>query len=83
MPALVGLSARWAKRLYAAVFPRRAWWVRAVLALEKLYYAATRCAFRVYAHDPARIDAVLREHGLSLASEHRTLVWQVVVYERT
>jgi len=41
-----------------------------------------RTAFRVFVHSPAAIDGVLRRNGLELVTRHRTVVWEIVVYER-
>jgi hypothetical protein len=41
-----------------------------------------RSAFRVFSHDPATIDALLRAAGLQRRSIRKTLGWEVVVYAR-
>jgi len=83
MERLVGLSAGKARRLYGAVYPRKEWWVAAALrAANALLWLGRRC-FRVYLHDPAAIDAVLRGAGFSRAKTERTFVWEVVVYVKS
>ena len=83
MEALVTRSAARARRLYGAVYPRDAWWMRAAGACTNLAMRLRRSAFRLYLHSPASIDAVLRAQGLERRSVECTLVWEIVVYERS
>jgi len=82
MPALVGLSAAHARRVYGLVYPRDTWWVKVGLALGNLALRLRRNPFRVYAHPAAAVDALVRRAGLAPRFARRTLVWQVVVYGR-
>ena len=82
MQALVGHSAAKTRRLYGAVYPREAWWMRAAGSVMNLCMRIQRSAFRLYLHSPAAIDAVLRANGLERRSIQRTLLWEIVVYER-
>lgn len=83
MPSLVEKSAAKARRLYGAVYPRRAWWVRMGLRTINFGMWVSRNAFRVYAHPPQAIDAALQRMGLRRESVQRTFVWEVVVYGRS
>ena len=83
MQALVARSAARARRLYGAVYPREAWWMRAAGSFMNLFMRVQRSAFRLYLHSPAAIDAVLRAQGLERRSSARTLIWEIVVYQRT
>jgi predicted TPR repeat methyltransferase len=82
LPALVGLSAAHARRVYGLVYPRDTWWVKVGLALENLTLRLRRNPFRVYAHPAPAVDALVRRAGLAPLFVRRTLVWQVVVYGR-
>jgi magnesium-protoporphyrin O-methyltransferase len=79
---LVARSAAKARRVYGAVFPRRVAWMRAAIWSLNLFQRARGSAFRVFAHDPARIDTILQAAGLRAASRQVTLGWEVVVYAR-
>lgn len=83
MDRLVGASARKAERFYGAVYPRAVPWTRIGVAAVNLVQRVRRSAFRVFVHDPARIDAVLRASGLERAVKRTTLGWEVVLYERS
>lgn len=82
MPALVGLSAARARRLYGVVYPRDAGWVRLGLALINAFYWLRRSPFRVFAHPSAAVEKRLRAQGLTRRYHHLTSVWQVTVYAR-
>ena len=47
LPALVGLSAAHARRVYGLVYPRDTWWVKVGLALGNLALRLRRNPFRV------------------------------------
>jgi magnesium-protoporphyrin O-methyltransferase len=82
MAALVERSAEKARRLYGAVYPREAWWMRLAIGATNVLMRLRRSAFRVYLHAPAAIDAALRRRGLERRSLQRTLGWEVAVYAR-
>lgn len=82
MPRLVSLSSQRADRLYAAVFPRGVWWVRLVVRLINLGLRLKRTSFRVFAHRPEAIDAVLSRSGFERYLTRRTSVWELAVYRR-
>jgi predicted TPR repeat methyltransferase len=81
--ALVGLSARRARRVYALVLPRDRWFVRLGVALENLTRAVARSPYRAFAHANARVDAIAASAGLRPVEEARTTFWRVVLYERS
>jgi magnesium-protoporphyrin O-methyltransferase len=82
MEQLVSASARKARRLYGAVYPREAWWVRAALSLTNGLNRLRRTAFRVFLHPPAAIEGVLRGCGLEPRTVERTFFWEIAVYAR-
>jgi magnesium-protoporphyrin O-methyltransferase len=82
MEALVGLSSERARRLYGLVFPRDEWWVRMAGPIANLFFRLRRNPFRVFLHPTEAVDAVLRGNGLVQRFCGKTLVWQVMVYQR-
>ena len=80
--ALVGRSAEKTRRLYGAVYPRAAWWVRLGFALGNAVLRLRRSAFRIYLHAPSRIDGLLTGAGFARCHLERTLIWEVAVYRR-
>jgi SAM-dependent methyltransferase len=82
MERLVGLSARKARRLYGAVYPRDVRWMHIAIRAINLLQRFKRSGFRVFLHSPAAIDGVLRIAGLERHANWRTLGWEVVIYER-
>lgn len=82
MPALVGQSAGLARKLYGLVYPRDIWWVKIGVALINFVSWLQRDPFRVFAHPSAAVDALIRQQGLTPRFYRKTLLWQVVVYER-
>jgi SAM-dependent methyltransferase len=81
MDLLVANAALKTRRLFGAVYPRDAWWVRVVVRTINVLLRVRRTAFRVFVHSPAAIDGVLRRNGLDLVTLHRTAVWEIVVYD--
>jgi magnesium-protoporphyrin O-methyltransferase len=77
---LVSRSAAKTRRVYGAVYPRRVPWMRAAIGAVNLFQRVRGSAFRVFMHDPARIDDRLRAAGLQRVSRQSTLGWDVVVY---
>jgi magnesium-protoporphyrin O-methyltransferase len=55
---------------------------RAVVATQNLLLRLSGREFRVFAHPPAAMLAVLAEHGLRPAAAHRGPVWQVAAVTR-
>jgi magnesium-protoporphyrin O-methyltransferase len=83
MTHLVRGSANKATRLYGAVYPRDATWMRFALAAVNVVQRVRRSAFRVFLHPPVSIDAELRAAGLERVSLRRTLGWEIIVYKRS
>ena len=80
---LVTASARKARRIYGAVFPRDRVAVRLAIVIENLVKRIRGSAFRSYLHPPAVIDDLLQQAGFSRQRTQRTWFWEVVVYART
>ncbi len=78
--ALVGLSAARARRLYGVVYPRRTWWTRLGFRLINVVCRITGDPFRVFVHDPAAVEALVRDAGLARRFYQKTMLWLVEVY---
>jgi 16S rRNA G966 N2-methylase RsmD len=80
--ALLGSAADHARRQLVFSHPPRNPVSRAVVATQNLLLRLSRREFRVFAHPPAAMLAVLAEHGLRPAVAHRGPVWQVAAATR-
>jgi magnesium-protoporphyrin O-methyltransferase len=79
---LLGAAAARTRRVLVASYPRRVWWVRAVVALQNAGFALLRRDFRVYVHDPASLEAAAETEGLTRTRRRRGPVWESVAFER-
>jgi magnesium-protoporphyrin O-methyltransferase len=82
MPALVGLSAAKARKLYGLVFPRDTWWIKLGVPFINVLLRLRREPFRIFAHPTEAVDAVVRGQGLALRLHRKFFIWQVMVYQR-
>ena len=80
--ALVGRSARMARRLYAFTIPRDRWTVRVVMLVSRILMAIIRCGFRPYVHDVTAIDRGVMQAGFVRVFEEYNLMWLTRVYAR-
>jgi magnesium-protoporphyrin O-methyltransferase len=83
MNALLGRSAERADRLYAAVYPRDGLLIRAANVVHNAFRRVTRSSFRTYIHRSSAIEGVLAGHGFRMRSMATTVIWRIVVFERT
>lgn len=81
-PALLGAAARLTRRTLLASYPRRTWLSRTGAWIQSALFALLRKEFRVYVHDPADLDAAVRDHGLVRSRTDRGLVWETAAYTR-
>jgi 16S rRNA G966 N2-methylase RsmD len=79
---LLGVAADHARRQLVFSHPPRNPVSRAVVATQNLLLRLGGREFRVFAHPPAAMLAVLAEHGLRPAVAHSGLVWQVAAASR-
>jgi hypothetical protein len=56
--------------------------VRAAVRAENAYFALLGREFRVYAHDPAALEAAARDVGLHRLHRHSGAVWESVAFTR-
>jgi SAM-dependent methyltransferase len=82
MVALVGRSAALARRRYGLVYPRDSWLGRIGIALLNTWSRLSRSSFRAYIHRTTDVDAILAARGLVKVLHRKTLIWQIVLYER-
>ena len=73
---LLGAAAAHARRLLVFSHPRRNLVSRLVVGAENLGFRLARREFRVFAHPPGAMLAVLREHGLEAAFSHQGFAWE-------
>ncbi len=84
MPALVGLSAQKARRLYGVVYPLDKWWIR--IAMQMYYnfrYWLQRNPMRNFVHRTEDVEAVIGDNGLQRRFHRVMGLWQVAVYARS
>lgn len=82
MEALVRLSVARATRRYGLVYPRDALWIRVGSQVLNRVMSLFRQHVRAWVHRTAEVDAIVRSAGFTPLLVRRTLVWQVMVYER-
>jgi hypothetical protein len=82
MPRLVERSAARARRLWGAVYPRSHPINRIGVPLINGLERIRGIPFRVFLHEPAAIAGVLTRGGLVQRMRRRTLLWEMVLWER-
>lgn len=80
---LLGAAADHAGRLLVFSHPPRNLASRTVLGAQNIAFRLTGRTFRTFAHPPARMLAVLAEHGLTPVYAHRGQVWQIAGLQRS
>ena len=73
---LLGAAAAHAQRLLVFSHPRRNLISRLVVGVENLGFRLAKREFRVFAHAPEVMVAVLREHGLEPRFAERGFAWE-------
>lgn len=82
MPNLVGLSVERARKYYAVVYPRYAWWIRLGLILINFVFWLQRESFRTFAHPSQAVEKIITRAGFKQCFRRQSMIWQVVVYSR-
>ncbi len=81
--ALVGLSAERAGKLYGAVYPRDAWWVKMVFSSLNFFLRVFRHQFRAFVHPTEKVETLVRNNGLISKKYYGTSgFWQIVVFTK-
>ena len=79
---LLGAAADHARGLLVFSYPPRNVLSRLVLGAHNLLFRLRRKEFRVFAHPPARMFAVVEGRGLLPTYTHRPVVWQIAGFAR-
>ena len=79
---LLGAAADHAGRLLVFSYPPRNALSRLLLGSQNLLFRLRRREFRVFAHPPSSMLAVLEERGFTLTYAHQPIVWQIAGLER-
>ncbi len=79
---MVKRSAERARWLYGVVYPRDTWIARAFIPLLNLIFKLQKSPFRTFIHPTRVVEDLLAQRGFRRVFAARTLVWQVIVYER-
>lgn len=79
---LLGAAADHARHRLVFSHPPRNLLSRAFMGVENLGYRLRGSEFRVFAHPPASMLAVLAEHGLRTVETSRGRVWHIALAER-
>jgi len=80
---MVHSSTKLSKGVYALVYPRDVFWMKAFTSLQNLFFRWRGSPFRVYVHPIREVDSHVRRHGFQLLSLQKTFVWEVAVYRRS
>ena len=81
--AMVACSTALANEFYGLVYPRKTLGARGAIKLANLFMKLKKNPFRAFVHDPNHIDSLVRDAGFEPRYEGKTLVWHVVLYQRT
>ena len=79
---LLAAAAEHARRLVVFSYPSDSAFARLLLGAENLSFRLRRMRFRVFAHPPARMLAVVGDRGLRPVVVHGGRAWQVAGAER-
>jgi magnesium-protoporphyrin O-methyltransferase len=79
---LLGAAADRARRALVFSYPRRNAATRLVLGIQNAGFRLMRREFRVFAHPPSAMLAVLGDRGLRVAFTHTGVAWSVTGLER-
>ena len=82
MESLVAKSVQKANKLYAVIYPRDTWWVKAGIAVENLVRKLKGSNFRVIVHPTRAVDRLIKENGMEKRFYRALIDWQIVVYAR-
>ena len=79
---LLGAAADHARRVVVLSHPRRSVLLRLLLGLQNALQRVFGGEYRAYAHPPAAMLSVLRDHGFAAEHLYRGPIWQVIVARR-
>ena len=81
--ALLGAAAAKTRQVLAFTYPRDRWYVRTMFAFGNFWLRLTGKKFRAFVHRPEHMAAVLEAAGLVRATQRKTLVWMLDLYQRS
>jgi 2-polyprenyl-3-methyl-5-hydroxy-6-metoxy-1,4-benzoquinol methylase len=81
--ALLGAAAAKTRQVLAFTYPRDRWYVRTMFAFGNFWLRLTGKKFRAFVHRPEQMAAVLEAAGLVRATQRKTLVWMLDLYQRS
>ena len=79
---MVVASTAKARRYYGVVYPRRTLPARITLRVVNMALKLRGNPFRLFIHEPARIDKLIRDAGFQPRYQGTTMVWHVALWER-
>lgn len=79
---LLGAVAEHARRQVVFSHPPRNPVSRAIVGMQNVFFRLRGSEFRVFAHPPTAMLAVLGQHGMQPSVVHRGRVWQIAVAAR-
>jgi len=82
MPALLNASADHAKRWVGMVYPRENLFTRLGIKLLNLTFWVRGNPFRVFVHPNVGVHDIMSQKGFGRVLHKKTLLWQVMLYER-
>ena len=83
MRALVGASARRARRSYGVIYPRSTWWMRAAGTVYGILRSRTgQLSGPGYVHAERDVDAAVRSEGFTPIVDDSTWFWRIALYRR-
>jgi 2-polyprenyl-3-methyl-5-hydroxy-6-metoxy-1,4-benzoquinol methylase len=81
--ALLGAAAAKTRQVLAFTYPRDRWYVRTMFAFGNFWLRLTGKKFRAFVHRPEQMAAVLEAAALVCATQRKTLVWMLDLYQRS
>ena len=83
MPELVRISMEKTGKLLALVYPRDTLPIRIVSIIGIIFLWLKRSSFRFYVHSSNAVHKKITDNNFRKIFYRKTLIWQVVVYERS
>ena len=68
------------RRVYALIYPRNRWFIRAGCRLGSVLMRLIGSEFRPYVHDPVQVDNWITEAGFTRVYDAHTMIWLAQVY---
>tara|TARA_B100000959_G_scaffold247072_1_gene273074 strand:+ start:759 stop:1397 length:639 start_codon:yes stop_codon:yes gene_type:complete len=79
---LVGLSSKIARKIYAVIYPRSAWWTRLLFPMMNFYPIIKGNSFRVFIHPTEKVEEILFDNGFKRNYYTKTFFWQIAIFTR-